>query len=196
VLLGQASLEEGAGVDPRRGVALEVDEVPRVILAPAAKEVVEGHLVEGRRRRVGGDVTADALGDAVGADHHGHGVPANDALDPALDLPAAGVGHLLGRMNGVDVGRFGGEGEPDARAPGVDVKGLEEGTHALGSLVAEHPLQRIQPLPGFQARLVVLDFRAPSGHARLPGPPGPVSRLITQSETHFFLVETNLGAHP
>jgi hypothetical protein len=61
VLLGEPALEKGAGVDARRGVALVVDDVgvePGVL---AAEEVVEPDLVERRRRRVGGDVTADAL---------------------------------------------------------------------------------------------------------------------------------------
>ena len=41
MLLGEASFEEGSRVDARRGVALEVDEVARLIPVAAMKEMIE-----------------------------------------------------------------------------------------------------------------------------------------------------------
>src|SRR5699024_12185580 len=51
-------LEEGAGVHPRRGMALEEDLVAAAGMVLAAEEVVEPDLVEGGGSRVGGDVSA------------------------------------------------------------------------------------------------------------------------------------------
>jgi hypothetical protein len=56
--------------------------------------------------------------------HHGHGVPAHQALDAALDLAAAGVRRLLIGVDGVDVGGVGGERQLDAA--GVRVIPLPE----------------------------------------------------------------------
>ena len=63
----ESPLEECARVNPRRGVALEVHEVAFAVLRASLEEVVEPHLVERGRRRVGGDVATDAFGQAVGA---------------------------------------------------------------------------------------------------------------------------------
>jgi hypothetical protein len=61
--------------------------VAAALVPGAPEEVVEAHLEEGGAGGKGGDVAADARMLAVGAHHHGHGVPADDALDAALDLP-------------------------------------------------------------------------------------------------------------
>ena len=60
LVLGQAALEEGAGVDPGRRVALVEDLVadPLAVLAP--EEVVEADLVQARRAGVRREVAADA----------------------------------------------------------------------------------------------------------------------------------------
>ena len=50
----------------------------------------------------------------VGPHDHGHGVPADQALDAPLDLAVAGKGRLLVGRDGVDVGRVGRERHLDA----------------------------------------------------------------------------------
>jgi len=67
VLLAEAVEQERAGVDARRGVALEEDLVAAVALVLAAEEVVEADVVEGRRGGEGGDVAADADAGALGS---------------------------------------------------------------------------------------------------------------------------------
>ena len=101
-----AALQVGATVDAGRGVALEVDQVARVVLRAGAEEVVEADLVERRGRGIGRDVAADPVVDAVGLDDHRHRVPADEALDPPLDLAVAGIRRLLCDGDGVDVGRL------------------------------------------------------------------------------------------
>src|SRR5664279_1817410 len=92
LLLAQSAFKKRASVDARRGVSLKVN------LIRGAEEVVERHLVERSRRGVGRDVAADAWMVAIGADHHRHGVPADEALDPPFDLAVARVNRLsLGR---------------------------------------------------------------------------------------------------
>ena len=89
-LLGaDAPFEERAGIDAGRGVALEVDDVAVVVVALALEEVVEADFVERRGRRVRRDVAADPLFELVGLDHHRQRVPADEALDAALDFAAA-----------------------------------------------------------------------------------------------------------
>jgi len=69
------------------------------------EEVIERDLVERGRRGIGRDVPADAVALLVCPDHHRHRVPADDALDTALDVAVAGIRRLLLRRDGVDVGR-------------------------------------------------------------------------------------------
>ena len=128
VVLGQPALEEGAGVDARGGVALEVDLVAharREVLA--AEEVVEAHLVERGRRGVGGDVPADA-DRLVRPRDHDRGVPADVGADAALDvLVAREPGLALGR-DAVDVV---GAAQGRARRPGA--RGRARAASASGS---------------------------------------------------------------
>ena len=84
--LGEPALDEGAGVDPGRGVALEVDLVPGLATLLAPEEVVEPDFVEGCRAGVGGQVPADRLGPVVGPDHHDGGVPPDVGADPAFEV--------------------------------------------------------------------------------------------------------------
>ena len=114
-----APFEKRARVDTGRPVSLEEDDVAFVAVLTTAEEVVERHLVQRRGRGERRDVAADAVLDAIRAHDHGHRVPAHQALDPALDLAAAGVRHFLGRVNGIDVWRVGGERQLDALLGGV-----------------------------------------------------------------------------
>jgi hypothetical protein len=82
-------------VDARRRVSLEKDHIRAVAVAMPAEEVVESHLVQRRRRRERRNMAADAFFSFVGADDHGRGIPAHEALDPALQVGAAGHQHLL-----------------------------------------------------------------------------------------------------
>ena len=81
------------------------------------EEVVEADFVERGRRGERRDVAADAVFGLVGLDHHRHRVPAHEALDPALDFAAARERRLLGRRDGVDVGRVGQIGKGNLTPP-------------------------------------------------------------------------------
>ncbi len=117
VLFGEPAFEERAGVHAGRGVALEINLVAvEAAFAAAAEEVVEADFVQVGRRGEGGDVSADAGEVAIGADDHRHRVPADEALDAALQLALAGVARLLVVRDRVDVRRGGRERQLDAVA--------------------------------------------------------------------------------
>ena len=103
LLFGQSAFEKGAGVDAGRCVALEIDKVAGLIAVTAAEEMVEPDLEQGRQRRIGRDVAADAVVVLILVRHHRHGVPARQALDAALQRTVAGIGHFLIHSDRVDV---------------------------------------------------------------------------------------------
>ena len=91
------AFEKRARVHAGRRVALEVDQVGVGARVLAAEEVVERDLVQRRRRGVGRDVAADAVRLAIRAHDHRQRVPADEALDAALDVPVARKRHFIGR---------------------------------------------------------------------------------------------------
>ena len=95
LLLREPAFQEGPRVYSGRSVALKIDDVAFLIRVLGAEEVIEAYLIERRGRGIGRDVPADAAFLPVGAHHHGQGVPADQALDAALDFWAAGEGRLL-----------------------------------------------------------------------------------------------------
>jgi len=155
VVLGEAPLEVGAGIDPRRGVALEVHLVAGgpVVLAP--EEVVEPDLVQRGRRGERGEVPADALRHVVGARHHDGRVPPDERPDAALHVLVAREPRLeLGRDR-VDVGGGDGGGEPDALLAGALEQPHQQVAGAVAAMGVDHGVEGVQPL----ARLTRVDVR-------------------------------------
>ena len=158
LLLVQPALDKGPGVRPGGGVSLEVDDVAVRVVGPAAEEVVEADFVQRGGGLVGGDVAADVRG-LVRLGDHGHGVPANDALDLAFQRPVAGVGNFLIGGDGVHVGRVDATaGALDAGRPDFVLQGLQQERGPLRSLDSQDGLDGFQPLGGFR-RVDVHEFR-------------------------------------
>ena len=86
LLLGQAALEKGAGIDAGRGMALDKDQVAAVALVGAVPEMHEAGVVERGGGLEAGDVAAEFRAFLVGLQHDGRGVPADGGADPLLDL--------------------------------------------------------------------------------------------------------------
>jgi hypothetical protein len=167
------ALEVGAGVDARRGVPLEVDDVAVAVLALALEEVVEADLVQRRGRGVGRDVAADPLREPVGAHDHGHGVPADQALDAPLDLLAAGQRRLVLGADRVDVGGDGRERQRHAGHPGVVAQRGEQPPHAAGVPLLEDVIERLPPLALFDSLELGSVAWSKIFHERFPSePPG------------------------
>ena len=115
IRLVEATLEKGAGVDARRGVALEVDVVARVAVVLAAEEVVEADLVQARRTREGAEVTADSFFVLVRAHDHHRCVPTYERANATLDVFVAGEPWLGFARDRVDVRRADGCGKAHLR---------------------------------------------------------------------------------
>ena len=115
-----AAFEIGAGIDSGRGMALEINEIAVPALIFCFEEMVKCHLILSCGRGEGGDVTANAFLNLIGAHHHGERIPADEALDAAFHLLAAGERGLLKCRNRVLVRRGCGKGEVHTGgAPGM-----------------------------------------------------------------------------
>src|SRR6185436_19364752 len=102
VLFRQAPLEEGAGIDARRGMALEKDLVARAVVR-SSEEVVEADLVPARGARIRGEMAADALEARIRAEDHRQRVPADHPPHAKLHCLVAGEVRLLLGADRVDV---------------------------------------------------------------------------------------------
>ena len=150
VLLAQAALQEGAGVDPRRGVALDHDQVAAVVVRRGVEEVVEADVVERGGGSEGRDVPAQALVVVVGAHHHRHRVPADDAADPPLQVSVARRRFLRPDRDRVQVGGGRLVRKVGAGAASLVDQGLEQEVGALRPLPVHDGLQGLQPLGRFR----------------------------------------------
>src|SRR2546426_11772048 len=121
-------------------------------------------------RRIGGVVPADAAFLTVGAHHHGQGVPADQALDAALDLGAAGEGRLLLYRYRVDVRSVGRVGQPDAVALGVDSKELQEALYPFRAALLHDVVQGLEPFSPFDFFNVGRFWMIRSSHRFLHSP--------------------------
>ncbi len=140
LLFGETAFEERARIYAWRSVPLVVDDVA-VARVTRPEKVIETDFVQRGGRREGRDVPADAGLVLVRAQHHGDRVPANQALDAALDFLAAGERHfLLGRQR-VDVRRVGAERKPDAAAARMFAELLQQLSRARGPARLQHVVE-------------------------------------------------------
>ena len=166
LVLGQAALEERAGVDAGGGVALEIDLVAAARVVLAAEEVVEADLVERRRRGVRRDVAADADAGPLRPVHHDRGVPADPRPVAALDLLVAGEPRLgLGR-DGVDVVGRRQARDADAALAGPLEQREHEVARARAAALVDRAVEGLQPLAG----LLGVDVGQLAGQAVEDGP--------------------------
>src|SRR4051812_48580424 len=131
-------------------MSLEEDDVAVVVVALALEEMVEADFVERCGRRERRNVSANAVVGLVRLDDHCERVPADEALDPALDFAAAGKRWFFYSGDRVDVRSVGGEGLLDALAPGMIAELLEQTTDAGGSTVLQDVIERLEPFAGLE----------------------------------------------
>jgi hypothetical protein len=190
LLLGEAALEERAGVDARRGVALDVDEVAAVVLAGRVPEVVEAHLVERRRRLEAGDVAAELARLLVRLEHHRRRVPADGRPQPPLHLRITRDRRLVLGVDRVDVRRLVAHRDGGALEARLLHEPAEELGGAIGAGPAHHVLERVEPLLGLARVGVPVGLVrgygrqrvGGRGHTPILGRPGP-RRLATPRRT-------------
>ncbi len=107
LILGDAPFEIGAGVDARRGVSLEIDEVAAEAVVPGAEEMIEADVVERRGGSEARDMTAQFGRFLVGAQHHRQRIPAHQRPDLVLEFGVPRRALLLGHRNRIHVRRVG-----------------------------------------------------------------------------------------
>ena len=167
VVLGDAALQEGAGVDSGRGVALHVDQVAAVGLVGRVPEVVEADVVERRGGGEARDVAAELAGEAVRLHHHRQRVPPNERSDAPLDcgIPGSVLGTRF--RNGVDVGSVDRERQAGAALARVIHERCEQEVGALDAVPIDDGLERVDPLPGLDG--VDVGHLGTGGHEVLSG---------------------------
>ena len=148
LVLGEAPLEEGAGVDPGRRMALEEHLVAAAGIVLALEEVVEADLVQACRRGVRGEVAAEAGEPVVRPQHHRDGIPADQPADPPLHRLVTGEGRLLLGADRVDVPGAGEAGQPDVPLPGALEQLEHEEARAVLALEVDHLIERVEPVLG------------------------------------------------
>src|SRR5713101_2431552 len=129
---GEAAFQKCAGVNAGRCVTLKIDDVSLELIGVRAEEMIETNFKQRRGRGVCGDVPANIVLDTIGANHHGQGVPANQALDAPLDFLVAGKQGLQTRRNRVGVGGVCGKGSRHARELRALAQALEDIARGFG----------------------------------------------------------------
>ena len=94
MLGAEPAFQKRARVDARGGVALEINQVARLIPVIGVKEMIESDFQQRGQRGISGNVAADAGVVLILVDHHGHGVPADHAFDPPLHGAVARIRQL------------------------------------------------------------------------------------------------------
>src|SRR5690606_8735878 len=148
-LFAEAAFKEGARVDARRGMALDVDEVAAILQRGAAPEMVEAHFIKLRGGGVAGDVVAELGALAVGMHLHRHRVPADVGLDALLDLAIAGVWRFLVHRDGVEVRGLCRVRKVRALTARMVDQLLQQEMRTGGAVGIQGRIQRLEPFLGF-----------------------------------------------
>src|SRR3546814_19243554 len=82
LIRADAALKEGTRIDAGRAMALNEQQVARMLGGGSMPKMVETHVVKCGGRAEGGDMAAQIAGLAIGAHHHSHCVPAEDRTHP------------------------------------------------------------------------------------------------------------------
>ncbi len=162
LLLAEAALQIGARVHPGRTVTLEKHQVTTRILAVAAKEIIEAHVIERGTGQKGRDMSAEPLVIIIGAHHHRQRVPANQRAYAALDEQIARHAVFGFGRNGVAI-RSGDCRRHLHAAIGCPIdEALEQvGGTPLASIV-RYRIERIEPLSCFRRIDILLHENSPA----------------------------------
>src|SRR6266851_4450429 len=130
-------------------MALKIDGVAFELLGARAEEMIEAHFVERCRRSISGNVAADVVLDAVRAYHHGQGVPADEALDTALEFLVAGEKRFEARWNRVGVRSVRGKRKVNAVNGGMRAQAFENFRSDFRTTGFQNGIQRFKPFLNF-----------------------------------------------
>ena len=160
-------------------MSLEINRVALELVGASPEEMVEADFKQRRGGSVRGNVAANAVVDAVGANHHGQRVPPNQALDAALDFLIAREDGLFFKGNRIQVRSVRGEGKRDAEGLSVAAKPVQQSDRGFLAFFAYDLVEGFYPLLyflGIHAEYVRVGV---SIHNFLP------SRSLGGSQLHF-----------
>ena len=147
LLLGEPALHERAGVDARRRMPLDEQQVTAVGVGRGPEEMLEPHLVQRRRGLEAGDMTAELGGLRVRPQHDGQRVPPDQRPDPVIhrQLARAQPVWRIGRDR-VQVRRGGAVRDRRAFPAGLVDHLIQQEERTVRALVGQHGVERLQPL--------------------------------------------------
>ena len=157
LFFGQAAFKEGARVNARRDVALEVDQVAAVFLVACAEEVVKADFIEGRGRLEGSHVAAQ-LQVFLGCAQNGHDrVPTDRRANAAFQIQVAWVSRFVFYRDGVDVVVRRSTGRNvNAAFAGFSQYLINQKLSSLNTLFTDDRFDRLQPVAGFDRIHVIV----------------------------------------
>src|SRR5688500_16639030 len=94
MLLGEPPFQERARIDAWCSMSLKIHQIAWLVAVLRMEKMVEPDLHQSRQRGIGRNVAADAAVVLVLPHHHGHRVPAREALDTPLDGAVSRIGNL------------------------------------------------------------------------------------------------------
>ena len=156
IVFGEPTFEKGARVHARRRMTLKVNQVAAVaIVASSAKKVIEANFVQRGGRRKSRDVSTQPIEVLVGAVHHRHRVPANDAFDASFELAIPRIARLLAEVDRVDIGRVEGMGQLHPLLPRFAIQDGQKLFNSLRTFGIQDIFEGVEPLLGFRGINVV-----------------------------------------
>ena len=210
LIFADAAFHERAGVDARRGVALEEDQVAAVFIGRGLEEVVEANVIQGGTGGEAGDVAAQIRVFQVGTHYHGQRVPAHQRANAAFHEQVARHACFVGDGNGIAVWR--GDGIWQLRTT-TGCQLAHTGHQVVSAVFAffvENRLQGVQPFLGFDGIEVLHGLLQGGKATRIGGlsflAPGLVGRrhefldyrigsrrcvVLLQINRHFMLLRRN-----
>src|SRR5712692_1915416 len=145
LLCGKAPFEKRARVDTGRGMALEINRITLELLRPSPEEMVEADFEERGGRSIRGNMAANTVVESIRANHHGQGVPADQAFDPALNLLVAGEHSLFLHGDGVYVRSIRGERRRGAQPLRAGAEAVEQNRRRFVALFFQDRIERFNP---------------------------------------------------
>ena len=141
-----APFDKRARINSRRSVALKINRVALEFFGAPAEKMVKTDFVQRRCRGISRNMSADVVLNAVRAHHHGQRVPANQALDAALEFLVSRKQRLQARRNAVGIRRVRAKRQVNSAHRGVRAQPFEDFRGHFRPAGFQHGIQRLQPL--------------------------------------------------
>ena len=112
--------------------------------------MIESYLEKGCCRGVRGNMPPDPLGFPVRPDHHGHGIPPDDAFYFPFQFLTPRIGLFVRCGDRIDIWRIPGTTVMDPLAGGAVIEQTQDFLYTARRTVADQVIERIQPFPVFK----------------------------------------------